>query len=401
MKKKIILAVCIIFAVFLLLVAIVFAGLGIALYNGYGFTEGRVLIADNGSYMIIDEGGGPIVMSNQSKNEEIFADLTNGDEILIVNGLIEETYPARTDVHYCKKIADGEYKDLPEKTLLSLAEMGWINTPPATENTIEFSVTSHKSTSTPSGIMFPQIRVINSVEHFNNYINEFNNEFSDEREKYDEEYFEEKSLIVVLLEEGSGSITHTINDLVMSEDGKLYVYIDVNVPETGTCDMAYWHIFIEPNSNMTDKIKDLDWTDIKLVFNRVELGAGELVKVQKDERMLSLIVPEGWKYATHETATPTSDLAYPFFIEIWPEGETQGSLLFVYDERFGVCGTGLKSEEVILGGHKGSMGTYDNNPVFSFIVFDREYVILNMDADKWWNDHGAEAMEILDTINYR
>ncbi len=400
MKKKVIVIFSTILAIILLIVAIAFVGLGIALYKGYGFIEGQFLITNDG-YMIIDKNNSPIVMSNQSKNEKIFEDLTNGDKIIAVIGMIEETYPARTDLHFLIKLSDGEYKDLPESTLFSLGELGWIDTPPVTENAIGFSVTPHKSTNTPSGIMFPQIRVIKSVEDFNNYVSEFNNEFANEREKYDEKYFEEKTLIVLLLEEGSGSITHTVNDLVMSEDGKLYVYIDRNVPEVGTCDMAYWHIFIEPNSNMTDKIKDLSWTDIKLVFNRVELGAGELVKVHKDDKMLSLIVPDGWEYATHETATPTSDLAYPFFIEIWPEGETQGSLLFVYDEKFGVCGTGLTSEEVILGGHAGSMGTYDNNPVFSFIVFDRDFVVLNMDADKWWNEYGAEAMEILDTINYK
>ena len=400
MKKKAIVILSTILAIILLIVAIAFVCLGIALYKGYGIIEGQFLVTNDG-YMIIDKNNSPIVMSNQSKNEKIFEDLTNGDKIIAVIGMIEETYPARTDLHFLIKLSDGEYEDLPESTLFSLGELGWIDTPPVTKNKIGFSVTPHKSTNTPSGIMFPQIRVIKSVEDFNNYVSEFNNEFANERDKYDEKYFEEKALIVILLEEGSGSITHTINDLVMSEDGKLYVYIDVNVPECGDCAMAYWHIFIEPNNNMTDKIKDLEWSDVKLVFNRVELGAGELVKVEKDERMLSLIVPDGWEYATHETATPTSDLAYPFFIEIWPEGETQGSLLFVYDEKFGVCGTGLTSEEVILGGHTGSMGTYDNNSVFSFIIFDQDFVVLNMDADNWWNEHGTEAMEILDTINYK
>ena len=400
MKKKAIVILSTILAIILLIVAIAFVCLGIALYKGYGIIEGQFLVTNDG-YMIVDKNNSPIVMSNQSKNEKIFEDFTNGDKIIAVIGMIEETYPARTDLHFLIKLSDGEYEDLPESTLFSLGELGWIDTPPVTENAIGFSVTPHKSTNTPSGIMFPQIRVIKSVEDFNNYVSEFNNEFANEREKYDEKHFEEKALIVLLLEEGSGSTTHTVNDLVMSEDGKLYVYIDRNVPEVGTCDMAYWHIFIEPSSNMTDKIKELSWTDVKLVFNRVELGAGELVKVEKDERMLSLIVPDGWEYATHETATPTSDLAYPFFIEIWPEGETQGSLLFVYDEKFGVCGTGLTSEEVILGGHTGSMGTYDNNSVFSFIIFDQDFVVLNMDADNWWNEHGTEAMEILDTINYK
>lgn len=404
MKKKVIVTLSTILAIILLIVAVAFVGLGIALYKGYGIINGQFLVTDNG-YMIIDKNNSPIIMTNQTNNEEIFENLTNGDKIVAVIGMIEESYPARTDVYFLVKISDGEYKNLPESALLGLGELGWIDTPPATENAIEFSVTPHKSTNTPSGIMFPQIRVINSVEHFNNYINEFDNEFSVEREKYDEKYFEEKSLIVILLEEGSGSITHTINDLVMSEDGKLYVYIDRNVPECGDCAMAYWHLFIEPNNNMTDKIKDLEWTDVKLVFNRVELGTGELVKVEKDDRMLSLIIPEGWEYATHETATPTSDLAYPFFIEIWPEGRNEGSILLACDENFGVCGTGLECKEVVIGGHSCSMGIYDNSDAWSFITIDVEsdvdYFIWNYAQDSWWNEYGTEAMEILDTINYK
>lgn len=406
MKKKVIVTLSTILAIILLIVAVAFVGLGIALYKGYGVIEGQFLVTNDG-YMIIDKNNSPIVMSNQSKNEKIFEDLTNGDKFVAVIGMIEETYPARTDVYFLVKISDGEYKDLPENTLFSLGELGWIDTPPATENAIEFSVTPHKSTNTPSGIMFPQIRVINSVEHFNNYINEFDNEFSVEREKYDEKYFEEKSLIVILLEEGSGSITHTINDLVMSEDGKLYVYIDVNVPEAGDCAMAYWHIFIEPNSNMTDKIKDLEWTDVKLVFNRIELGTGELVKVEKDDRMLSLIIPDGWEYATYETLEhkELSDLAYTFFIEFWPEGRNEGSILLACDENFGVCGTGLECKEVVIGGHTCSMGIYDNSDAWSFITIDVEsnidYFIWNYAQDSWWNEYGTEAMEILDTLEYR
>lgn len=395
MKKKLILVVCIIFSVFLLLVATVFVGLGIALYNGYSFTEGRVLVADNGSYMIIDENGSPIVISNQSKNEDIFADLTNGDEILIVHDGIQESYPAGTGVYFCIKLADGKYEDLSEQTLLSLMEMGWISTPPATQDNYKFTATSLRSYSTPEGIMFPQIRIIKSIDDLNNYIDGFNGEFAEQCKKYDKKYFEEKSLIVVILEEGSGSISHTVKNLSFSDDDKCYIYIDRNVPEAGTCDMAYWHIFIEPESAITDKIDNINWTDIQLIFNEVNLGTGELVTVEYDGKMLSLIIPEGWEYST------SNDLSSELFIEFWPEGETGGKIKFMYDENFGVCGTGLESEEVTLGGHTGSMGTYDNNTVWTFIAFDLDYHIWNYGADKWWNEHGAEAMEILDTIEYR
>ena len=217
--------------------------------------------------------------------------------------------------------------------IVSLIELGYIDTPPATQTDMTFSATSYRSHNTPSGIKFPQIRVIKSIEDLNNYVKEFNNEFAEECEKYDEDYFKGKPLIVVILEEGSLSITHTVTDLKMSDDGKLYVYIDVNVPEAGDCAMAYWHILIEPDKKITDDIANLTWYDVQLVFNRVNLGTGELVRTEKDGKMLSLIIPDGWEYATYETLEhkELSDLAYTFFIEFWPECETQGSLLFAYD----------------------------------------------------------------------
>lgn len=265
MKKKIVVALATIVAIVLFLFAIAFVVFGIASYKGFSVSEGQVLITDKGSYLIIMDNS-PIEMSNQSKNQEIFEGLTNGDKILIVHDGIQESYPGGTGVYFCKKLSDGEYKDLPENVLSSLTDLGWINTP-------------------------------------------------------------------------------------------------------------------------------------KIV--------GELVKVEKDNRMLSLIIPEGWEYATYETLEhkELSDLAYTFFIEFWPEGRNEGSILFACDKNFGVCGTGLECKDVVIGGHTCSMGIYDNSDAWSFITIDVgsdiDYFILNYAQDSWWDEYGTEAMEILDTLEYR
>ncbi|MBR5201839.1 MAG: hypothetical protein IKW45_01100 [Clostridia bacterium] len=402
MKKKIVVALATIVAIILLLFAICFILFGIASYKGLSISNGRVLITKNNSYMIfIDDS--PIVMSNQSKKEKIFAGLTNGDEIMIIHDGIEESYPGGTGVYYCKKLSDGEYKDLPEQVLVSLIEMGHIDMPPATQEIKDFTSFALQSTSTPSGIMFPQRRIINSVEELNEYVKGFNNEFAEQCEKYNENYFEEKSLIVLILEEGSMSISHTVTDLRISDDGKCYIYIDRNIPESGDTAMAYWHIFIEPNAEMTNVIKNLTWYDIQIVFSPVNLGTDQLVKVEKDNRMLSLIIPNGWEYATYDTMEhkELSDLAYTFFIEFWPENHKDGSIMFVYDENFGVCGTELECTEILLGGHIGNMGIYNNESMWSFITFDHDFVILNVGANKWWNEYKTEAMEILNTLEYK
>ena len=265
MKKKILVAFATVVAVVLFLCAIAFVVFGIAAYNGYSISEGQFLITDKGSYMIIMDNS-PIKMKNCSKNEELFDGLTNGDKILIVHGLIEDTYPGGTGVYFCKKLSDGEYKDLPEEVLSNLADLGWINTPKST---------------------------------------------------------------------------------------------------------------------------------------------GELVKVEKDNRMLSLIIPDGWEYATYETLEhkELSDLAYTFFIEFWPEGRNEGSILFACDKNFGVCGTGLECKDVVIGGHSCTMGIYDNSDAWTFITIDVEsdydYFIWNYAENSWYNEYDTEVTEILNTLEYK
>lgn len=67
--------------------------------------------------------------------------------------------------------------------------------------------------------------------------------FADAIEKYDSEYFESYDLYLAVIEEGSGSIRHLVED---AADG--YVEIVSLIPETaGIEDMAEWHIIIEVN----------------------------------------------------------------------------------------------------------------------------------------------------------
>ena len=172
MKKKILVVFATILSILLLLFAICFVVFGIASFKGYGVMEGKVLVTNTG-YMIIDDDNSPIEMSNQSENEEIFKGLTSGDKILIVHDGIQESFPAGTGVYYCIKLYDSEYKDLPEQIIVSLIKLGYIDTPPATQTDMAFSATSYRSYNTPSGIKFPQIRVIKSVEDLNNYVSTY------------------------------------------------------------------------------------------------------------------------------------------------------------------------------------------------------------------------------------
>ena len=54
----------------------------------------------------------------------------------------------------------------------------------------------------------------------------------------------------MLLEEGSGSVRHKVESVIIGTDDICYISIDTIVPEVGTDDMAEWHILIAPEADV-------------------------------------------------------------------------------------------------------------------------------------------------------
>lgn len=109
---------------------------------------------------------------------------------------------------------------------------------------------------------------------------------------------------------------------------------------------------------------------------------------------ISLQMPANWEY---ELESGEDD---SLFIVIRPYNE-EGAIKVGYLPSFGVCGTGLTTEETTIAGMRASVGTYDNSHVWTFITFpdkDEWHVVLNEGADQWWGVYGETAMEILETI---
>lgn len=79
-------------------------------------------------------------------------------------------------------------------------------------------------------------------------------------EKYDEEYFKANDLIMMVLEEGSGSIRHEVKSVIKNPDGSFAVDIKRDVPEIGTDDMAEWHIFLEIDCGKINPLTKVDIT---------------------------------------------------------------------------------------------------------------------------------------------
>ncbi|MBP3579940.1 MAG: hypothetical protein J6K12_01695, partial [Clostridia bacterium] len=210
-------------------------------------------------------------------------------------------------------------------------------------------------------------------------------------DKYDEEYFESQILLIVLLEEGSGSVRHKVERVANGADG-ITVDITTIVPEIGTCDMAEWHILIEPEVGFAEDADDVTvYIDGRDATEKITD-----VYYEKGYANISLTLKEGWEYDIVDEPDTKE-----FAVNIYPAGQKENKLRIAYFDFFGVCGTGLKQEEIKLGKYDAWMGTYDNNKVWDFISIKDtfgDYAILNEGGKHWWSEYGDEAMQILETL---
>ncbi|MDE5738296.1 MAG: serpin family protein, partial [Oscillospiraceae bacterium] len=79
---------------------------------------------------------------------------------------------------------------------------------------------------------------------------------------YNTEFFETHDLIIVSIEEGSGSISHEVQSITADENNNWTVAINRNIPLCGTDDMASWVIFIETNKAVESaKSVTIDWVN--------------------------------------------------------------------------------------------------------------------------------------------
>lgn len=132
--------------------------------------------------------------------------------------------------------------------------------------------------------------------------------FVDAVKKYDEAFFEKNDLILVVLEESSGSNRHEVTsvDLFASLLNRVAYFIQPNikriVPEVGTCDMANWHIIIEIDKEYGMGSAQLKYPNITIeddfyaahVINQQNTSISEFLKdVGKSLSALKSAHPEG------------------------------------------------------------------------------------------------------------
>ena len=177
---------------------------------------------------------------------------------------------------------------------------------PSVEN-INFSAYYVRTDGHIENTKYPKITIIRSVKDLEDYYkansnsyslgydyhddvhSERNIEFLDICKKYDEEYFKKQILILVLLEEGSGSVRHKVERMeLITEDNIKKVVININrlIPEAGTDDMAYWHVFIEPEKNLEIDSKD----QIEIYFGKKDATENDRIITREEAMMLADIV---------------------------------------------------------------------------------------------------------------
>ena len=119
-RKKILIAVIIAATAF----ALIFASFVALSHSGIRFSSGIYLESRHGDALVIIENS-PIRMS--SERSDIFDGLCTGDEILVVHGLIAESYPGQMRVYSVFKLGEGALDDIPREVIESLIRLGWLD----------------------------------------------------------------------------------------------------------------------------------------------------------------------------------------------------------------------------------------------------------------------------------
>lgn len=68
--------------------------------------------------------------------------------------------------------------------------------------------------------------------------------FVDTFETYNEAWFENNVLLMAVVEEGSGSIRHSLGNVIKTANGDILINYERTIPELCTDDMACWHIMV-------------------------------------------------------------------------------------------------------------------------------------------------------------
>ncbi|MBO5395814.1 MAG: hypothetical protein J6A97_02920 [Clostridia bacterium] len=397
MKKKIIITVAIICAVFLTGIS---AG-AFLMNSSIGISTGHVLISENGTCFLI-KGNSPVRLSDYSEKNNVLPELKTGDKVLVIHDGIAESYPASTLCRFCIKTGSGSISDIPEEVISSMTQLGWLGESfDGNWKELPFDaqfIRTGLPVPAPGGtLLFPQYDIIKTYDEMEGYrkltLNGINEDFIKATEKYTEDFFTDNLLFIAHLEEGSGSNTHKVTKVTGTEK-ETNIYIETIEPEVGTCDMAYHRIVVELKKSDTEN------TDFQLFFNGVKTANNwKDVKIAEENANIFLSLPEDWEYT--ETGNEPDSETNRSGITFYHSSDPENNITIEFTDAFGVCGTGLRTEEIRINSYNASMGIYDSCPTFSYIVFENTpgfYVIYNNADAPWWQKYEDDVRAIFSTL---
>ena len=117
-----------------------------------------------------------------------------------------------------------------------------------------------------------------------------------------------------------------------------------------------------------------------------------------DNIKIDLNIPSDWKY--EEIKNDNKDDFYKFALKLYKNNENQYAMLYVYNNPFSVCGTGRKTEDIILNNGKNSIvGYYDNSKYWSDISFfsiNENIAVINNNLK---DNEADEVINFIKTLN--
>ena len=252
-------------------------------------------------------------------------------------------------------------------------------------------------------VQYPVVKLIRSAQELEEYY-EANRDrysmdgFASACDRYDEAYFRDRILLLVLTEAGSGSVRYQVADVEPegANGDELAVAIDVITPEVGTCDMAEWHILIEPEAGVD--VEDEDHVTVTL--RSAAPVRSSLAFCAADGVSAALRIPEGWTVDIDRNEDPNSGIVFSMAFR---PADREGCVSLHYSRFLGVCGTGLKQKQVRLAGYEAWQGTYDGKKDWDFFTIGlgegpEGISIWNEGMSAWSKEERKEAREILETL---
>ncbi|MFV0467243.1 MAG: immunoglobulin-like domain-containing protein [Lachnospiraceae bacterium] len=111
---------------------------------------------------------------------------------------------------------------------------------------------------------------------------------------------------------------------------------------------------------------------------------------------INVQIPDGWT----SISLPSQEENGSYSIQFYPDQVEDGFVTLAYMDTFGVCGTGLESENIALSGDQATVGTYDGHTYWDYISYsgkNQGLVAQTNNVESWWEEYAEEVMDILDT----